>query len=333
MTIPNYAIKNYAIKNIKKLIMNTMCESPFTLFSCETDTIKLLAFCGVWKSMNYKLALKALCCLACLPVFAGSRQLGTGAVMQVEGSSGSGIVSWATISGYGENTETDFTGAYTYLDTDDYRFDMIGASVGWRNRLEVSFAKQELDLVTLGPALGLPGASLKQDVIGAKVRLGGNLVYSRMPQISFGVQYKENQSFLIPSVAGAKDDNSVDYYLSATKLFLGKPWGFNGFATVTLRSTEANELGLLGFGGDAGSRHLNAEASFGLFLSKSWAVGFDFRQKRSNLSFASEDHWRDIFVAWVPNRHISLVAAYVDLGTVATLPNQEGLYFSINGSF
>ncbi|MCB1582906.1 MAG: DUF3034 family protein [Marinicella sp.] len=283
--------------------------------------------------MKKKITVMVLGCLASIAVSAGSRQLGTGAVMQIEGASGSGIVSWATIAGYGENNETDVTAAYTYLDTDDYRFDMIGASVGWRNRIEVSFAKQELDLVTLGPVLGLPGASLKQDVIGAKVRLAGNLVYSKMPQISLGVQYKENQSFLIPSVAGAKDDSSMDYYLSATKLFLGKPWGFNGFATLTLRSTEANELGLLGFGGDLGSRHINAEASLGLFLNKSWAIGFDFRQKRSNLSFAGENHWRDVFVAWVPNRHFSLVAAYADLGTVATLPDQTGLYLSVNGSF
>ena len=271
--------------------------------------------------------------LLCGSAVAGSRQLGTGAVMQVEGSSGSGIVSWATIAGYGEQGETDFTAAYSYLDTDDYRFDMIGASVGWNNRVEVSFAKQELDLVTLGPALGLPGASLKQDVLGAKVRLAGNLVYSKMPQIAFGIQHKRNQSFLIPSVAGATDDSSTDYYLSATKLFLGKPWGFNGFATLTLRSTEANELGLLGFGGDLGSRHINAEASLGVFLSKSWAVGFDFRQKESNLSFAKETHWRDLFIAWVPNRHVSVVAAYVDLGTVGTLTDQEGFYLSVNGSF
>jgi hypothetical protein len=283
--------------------------------------------------MINKIFVLMTCFICTFSVWAGSRQLGTGAVMQVEGSSGSGIVSWATIAGYGEDTETDVNAAYTYLDTDDYRFNMMGASVGWHNRVEVSFAKQELDLVTLGPALGLPGASLKQDVIGAKVRLAGNLVYSKMPQISFGLQYKKNQTFLIPSVAGADDDQSIDYYLSATKLFLGDPWGFNGFATLTLRSTEANEMGLLGFGGDVGGRHVNAEASFGLFLNKSWAVGFDFRQKKSNLSFASEDHWRDIFVAWVPNRHVSFVMAYADLGKIATLPDQKGLYFSINGSF
>ncbi|MFV0543985.1 MAG: DUF3034 family protein [Marinicella pacifica] len=264
---------------------------------------------------------------------AGSRQLGTGAVMQIEGSSGSGIVPWATIAGYGESDETDVTAAYTFLDTDDYEFEAHGVAVGWHNRLEFSLARQSLDLVTLGPAIGLPGASLRQDVLGVKVRLAGNLVYTKMPQIAFGVQYKKNKNFTIPGLVGAGDDSGVDYYLSASKLFLAKPFGFNGFATVTLRSTEANETGLLGFGGDLGSRHLNVETSLGLFLNSSWAVGFDFRQKHSNLSFASESHWRDVFLAWVPNRHLSLVVAYADIGDVATLKDQQGLYLSINGSF
>jgi hypothetical protein len=264
---------------------------------------------------------------------AGSRQLGTGGVTQVEGSSGSGLVPWATIAGYSESDESDFILAYTYADTSDYKFDMQGAAWGWKNRLEISLAKQELDLVTLGPAINLPGATLNQEIIGAKLRLAGNLVYTKLPQITLGLQHKKNTDFLIPSVVGATDDTSIDYYLSATKLFLGKPFGFNGFATVTLRSTEANELGLLGFGGDLGSRHVNIESSFGVFITKKTAVGFDFRKKQSNLSFASEDNWRDIFIAWIPNRHISVVAAYVDLGSIATLEDQKGFYISVTGGF
>ena len=280
-----------------------------------------------------KSLLTMFCFLWVVCAQAGSRQLGTGAVMQIEGSSGSGIVPWATIAGYGESDETDFTGAYTFLDTDDYEFEALGVAVGWHNRIEFSVARQSLDLVTLGPAIGLPGATLRQDVFGAKVRIAGNIVYTKMPQIAFGVQYKKNKDFTIPGIVGARDDSGVDYYLSASKLFLAKPFGFNGFATVTLRSTEANETGLLGFGGDLGSRHLNVETSLGLFLNSSWAVGFDFRQKHSNLSFASESHWRDVFIAWIPNRHLSVVAAYADIGDVATLQDQQGFYLSLNGSF
>lgn len=280
-----------------------------------------------------KTFLVILCLLWVICAEAGSRQLGTSAVMQIEGASGSGIVPWATIAGYGESDETDLTAAYTFLDTDDYEFEAHGVAVGWHNRLEFSVARQSLDLVTLGPVIGLPGATLRQDVWGAKVRLAGNLVYTRIPQIAFGVHYKKNKNFTIPGLVGAVDDSGVDYYLSASKLFLAKPFGFNGFATVTLRSTEANETGLLGFGGDVGSRHLNIETSLGLFLNSSWAVGFDFRQKQSNLSFASESHWRDVFIAWIPNRHLSVVAAYADLGDVATLSDQQGFYLSVNGGF
>jgi hypothetical protein len=266
--------------------------------------------------------------------YAGSRQLGTGGVTQIEGSSGSGLVPWATIAGYAEKTESDFNLAYTFLSTNDYDFDMQAVSYGWANRVELSFAKQTLNLNTLGPALGLGSASLKQDVFGLKVRLAGNMVYTKMPQIALGMQYKKNKDFFIPAVAGAIDDSGTDIYLSASKLFLAQPFGLNGFATLTLRSTKANETGLLGFGGDLNNnRSLVTETSIGVFLNKSTVIGFDFRQKKSNLSFASEDNWRDIFIAYIPNRHVSLVLAYADLGTIATLENQQGFYFSINGSF
>lgn len=266
--------------------------------------------------------------------FADSRQLGTGAAMHIEGGSGSGIVPWATIAGYGEIGEFDLNVGYTFVDTDDYELDVMGVSVGWSNRVELSFARQELDLITLGPAIGLPGATLEQDVIGAKVRLAGNLVYTRMPQLSLGVQYKKTKNFLIPQTVGALDDSDYDYYLSATKLFLGQPAGFNGFATLTLRNTRANETGLLGFGGDnSNDRHYELESAIGFFVTRKVALGFDFRRKSSNLTFASEDHWRDFFIAWVPNRHVSVVAAYVDLGDIATLQDQTGYYLSINGSF
>lgn len=284
---------------------------------------------------HLSLSMVAVGLMAMLPTMsqAGSRQLGTGAVTQLEGSSGSGLVPWATIAGYGEAEEFDWLASFTRVDTGDYRFDMQGVAVGWNNRFEVSFAKQELDLLTLGPAIGLSGATLNQDVIGAKFRLAGNLVYSKMPQIALGFQYKKNTDFLIPSVVGARDDSGLDIYLSATKLFLSKPAGFNGFATLTLRSTEGNEMGLLGFGGDRGSRDINAEASVGMFLNSHWAVGIDFRQKQSKLNFAKESHWKDLFVAWVPNRHVSVVVAYADLRNVATLSGQEGWYLSVNGGF
>ena len=48
-------------------------------------------------------------------------------------------------------------------------------------------------LDTLGPALGLPGAHLDQDVFGLKLRLAGDVLYTPYPQVSLGVQYKRQR--------------------------------------------------------------------------------------------------------------------------------------------
>ncbi len=272
----------------------------------------------------------ALLAFSGLAQAAGTGQLGTGGVSTFEGSGGGGIVPWATLSGYATREEIDATAFYTRSELDDYRLDVYGASVNLYNRLELSIARQELDLVTLGPALGLPGASLEQDVLGAKVRIAGDVVYSRMPQVSVGVQHKRNRDFLIPRLVGAPDDDGTDVYLSAAKLFLAGLGGYNVFANATLRSTKANETGLLGFGGPGGdSRRLRVEGAVGLFLHRTFVIGAEYRSKSGNLPGLPEDDWFDIFVAWVPNRHVSLTAAYVDFGEIATLASQNGWYLSL----
>lgn len=275
--------------------------------------------------------------IALLPVSAqaaGSRQLATGGATQIEGSAGGGLVPWAVITGYGSREEVGANAFVTRVDTGDYRLDVQGASVGLFNRVELSFARQELDLNTLGPALGLPGATLDQDIFGVKVRLAGDVLYTDMPQISVGAQYKRQRDFLIPTLVGAKDDSGIDYYVSATKVFLAGAGGFNLLTSATLRSTEANETGLLGFGGDARSgRSTVAEGAVALLFDRRWALGAEYRSKRGNLSALPEDDWWDVFLAWFPNRHVSVVLARADLGTVATLPGQSGWYLSISGGF
>ena len=50
-------------------------------------------------------------------------------------------------------------------------------------------------------------------------------------------------------------------------------------------------------------------------------------------SYASDEEWWDLFVAWVPDRRLAVNAAMVNLGDVATLESQQGLYLSLQGSF
>lgn len=263
-----------------------------------------------------------------------SRLLATGGATTLEGSAGGGIVPMAVLSGYGTREEHGGTLAASYVHTGDYELAVVAGSWSWANRVEVSYAEQRLQHRGLSERLGVKPTHIRQQVLGAKVRLTGDLIYTPWPQISAGLQYKKNQDFLIPKAAGALDDSDTDYYLSASKLILAGVAGHNLLLNATARYTRANQIGLVGFGGDLNDdREWMAEVSAGLLLNRYWMIGAEYRQKPDNLSFIKEDDWRTAFVGWFPTKHVSVVAAWVDLGEVATFDHQTGWYLSVQGSF
>jgi len=272
--------------------------------------------------------------LAGLPAAqADGRLLATGGATQIEGAAGGGLVPWAVLAGYGTRDEYSGTFAISRVDTGDYTLDVLSGAFTLFNRVELSFARQEFDLGTLGIMLQQPDAVLRQNVFGAKARLLGDLIYTPWPQVSAGVQYKQNVDFDIPRLVGAQDDSSVDVYLAASKLFLGGLAGRNLLLNTTVRSTEANQIGLLGFGGDQGGRELVFEGSVAVLLNRFTAVGVEYRQKPDNLAYAREEDWWDAFIGYFPNKHISFVAAYADLGSIAGLDRQTGFYLSAQASY
>ncbi|MDO3388091.1 DUF3034 family protein [Gilvimarinus sp. SDUM040013] len=263
-----------------------------------------------------------------------SRIIATGAATTIDGSAGGGIVPMAALSGYGAREESGGVAFASYVHVPDYTMSAVGGSWSWRNRVEFSLADQRLEHPTLSAALGVPLQDIRQSVAGVKVRLLGDILYSKWPQLSAGVMYKHNHDFTIPGAAGAKRDSDSEAYLAASKVFLGGAMGYNLLVNGVARYTRANQIGLVGFGGDKNdSRRWYAEASAGIFYNKHLLFGAEFKQKPDNLSFAGEDDWQTLFAAWFPNKKLALVAAYVDLGEVATLPNQDGWYLSVQGSF
>ncbi len=291
--------------------------------------------------MTYRLPLlAALLALLCPPVSAeiGSRIWATGGVSTIEGSAGGGITPWALLGSYASDEEWGGTLALSQAETDDYTLAVSGAGLTWNNRLEITVARQTLDLdelvFTLKNGFGLEQDELVQDVFGAKVRLTGDVLYSPWGQWSAGLQYKRQREFTVPAAIGARDDSGTDVYLSGSKLFFAAIMDRNLLINATLRATRANQGGLLGFGGDRNNGHeLMAEGSVGLFLTRQWLVGAEYRQKPDNLSFAAEDDWWDLFLAWVPDRRLAVTAALVNLGDVATLEDQQGLFLQLQGSF
>lgn len=258
----------------------------------------------------------------------GSRLLATGGISPLEGAGGGGIVPWALISGLGDRDQIGGSAYYTQADPTDFSLRSSGGAIGFFNRVELSYAHLDFGLGTT-----VPGHSIGLDVIGAKLRVYGDAVYdqdSLIPQISVGVQHKHNKDFdLVPKALGARRSDDNDYYIAATKIFLAGLAGRNVVANLTLRATRANQLGILGFGGDQGDHYqVLPEASLGVFLADHWLVGGEYRMKPDNLSVFREDDFKDAFLVWFPIKRLSLTAAWAWLGNIADQDNQDALYLS-----
>lgn len=253
--------------------------------------------------------------------------------MQLEGSAGGGLVPWAVIAGLGTQDQFGISGFCTRVKPQDFQLDSCGIALGLMDRVEVSFAKQKFDLGTT-----VPNHSIQQHIIGLKVKVMGDAIYDQdrwLPQVAVGLQYKKNEDYdLVPQLLGARSDSGVDYYVAATKLFLGGLVGRNVLLNATLRGTRANQLGILGFGGDLNNSYqLEPELSAAAFVHDNIVLGTEYRAKPNNLSVFEESAFKDVFVAWIPYKFVSLTVAYAALGTIADKHDQQGLYVSLQSSF
>ena len=264
----------------------------------------------------------------------GGKLLLTGGVSQLEGAAGGGLTPWAVIGGYGTGDQIGGNAFYTRVNTGSYHLDDYGVLIGIHDRVEISLARQEFNTEKVGGLLGLgDGFTLRQDVIGVKLRVAGEAVLdsdSAMPQIAVGLQYKKNNQGAVLDYIGAESDSGTDIYVSATKLFLAQGLLLNG----TVRFTKANQIGLLGFGGDKHDGYRpQLELSAAYLLNRKLAIGAEYRMKPDNLGIAREDDWYDVFVAYAPNRHVSVTLAYADLGNIVIKDHQRGLYLSLQVGF
>ena len=264
----------------------------------------------------------------------GGKLLLTGGVSTIEGSGGGGLATWATTTGYGAADGIGGNVHATWVSLPDYELRTWGGAVGLWDRVELSVARQAFDTGATGAALGLGrGFTFTQDIVGLKVRLVGDAVYDQdrwLPQIAVGVQHKSNDQGAIIAAIGGADDEGTEVYVAATRLFLGESLLVSG----AVRFTDANQTGLLGFGGDRNDDvEPQFEGSVGYLLNRNLVVGAEYRTKPDNLGFAKEDDWFDLFAAYALNKNVSVTAAYADLGEIATFKGQRGLYLSLQAGF
>ncbi|MDY6882801.1 MAG: DUF3034 family protein [Pseudomonadota bacterium] len=295
----------------------------------------------------------------------GSRLIASGGITGFEGTAGGGITPWAFIGGYTSKEEISYSANVQYLSLSDYSLTTAGAGISLFDRVEISVQRQRLDisagltsnvfaLLTEGAVTNANSATIEQDIVGAKVKLFGDGVFTQnswVPQVAIGAQYKKNRDFDsslslpdgtvplpeigVPLLLGAKDDSGTDVYVSATKLWLGTPSGYNLLTNLTARYTKANVFGLLGFGVEGNDNaKVEWEGSVAVLISPTTAIGTEFRTQTNRLGgLAEEDTVIDAFIAYFPNKSISITAAYVDLGNLPLQESSSGFYLSVNGNF
>jgi hypothetical protein len=272
---------------------------------------------------------------------ADGKLLLTGGVSTVDGAAGGGLVPWAVTGSYATAGQWGATAHLGAARTGDDALDARGVAFSWDDRLELSLARQTFDTRNNLAPLNLAGLKLKLDIAGMKLRLAGDAVLDTdwlMPQLALGVMAKRvDAGGLAPTLTGplGARDQGVEVYLSATKLFLAQSLLVN----ATVRATQANQGGLLGFGGAHG-RHLQVQPELALawLASRHLALGAEWRRQPDNLydsvlgaGALKADDWRDLFVAWAPTKTVSITLAWVDLGHVvpALQPRrQTGAYLS-----
>ena len=268
----------------------------------------------------------------------------TGGVTSIDGAAGGGLTPWAVTGSNAAEGEVGVAATESVVSVRNYTMQVQGLLLSIDDRVEVSVARQDFATEATGRALGLPGLHLKMDVIGAKVRLLGDAVLdsdSWVPQLALGVEAKQTDAGDLKATLQAlgAHTNGFDVYLNATKLFLAEGILVNG----TLRLTKANQNGLLGFGGTGHDKYrLEPEFSVAWLASRKLALGAEYRRKPDNLDPSllgaglKEDDWWDVFAAWAPTKHLSLTAAYVQLGRIVpavATRKQDGGYASAQVAF
>jgi hypothetical protein len=269
----------------------------------------------------------------------------TAGFSDLEGAGGGGLVPMAFITGYGSNTSWGANAHFTNIQLRDIHLFTYGVAAGALDRFEVSYTRQQLDFTSTA----LDGLGVKQDVFGLKVKLLGDAIYGQdtwLPQLAVGAQYKHNDGIkhaesvglaglINPVQLGAQSEHSTDIYLAATKVFLGE----SVLVNAVVRETKANQFGVLGFGGD---RHrgysTKPEGTVAYLLTRKLAIGGEIRTGPHNLTVDDQTNAWTVFAAWAPTRNLSLVAAYLNIGSVlapvtGVSRHQDGPYLSVQAGF
>jgi hypothetical protein len=197
-------------------------------------------------------------------------------------------------------------------------------------RLELGYALNHFDLGDLPRDIrAATGVNTIEDSVymhnfNARLQLlkEGDFKKSWMPALTLGLHYKKNEDTDVIdsrlqgafSDIGIKDNDGVDVTLFASKMIksLPRPLMLN----AGVRSTEAAQMGLLGF---TGKRETVFEGNFGILALDNLVIGGEYRQKPEEYDkipglIAEEENWWDGYITYIANDHLTMSIAYIHFG-------------------
>ena len=180
----------------------------------------------------------------------------------------------------------------------------IGVATTLLKRLEISYGFQNIAWED--------HPTFHKNNIGAKLLVLDENAFGTkfVPAISVGTIYKNTSHNSLRQVA---DFNSLrssgqDWYAVATKTITQLPVPV--IISGGVLSTQEYVTGVLGFSGD---RKLTGFANIDLILPKGFVVGFEFKQGARFSNVQNTNYW-DAHLAWIPNKNLTLIAAYTVTG-------------------
>jgi hypothetical protein len=185
----------------------------------------------------------------------------------------------------------------------DVDWSALGASFTILNRVELSYG---YETIAIGDFFkGGPLQPIHKENVGAKVNLipenwGG---YAFVPAVSVGGIWKHTDEVIV-----GPHDQSVDYYAVATKLVTQTPLPL--LLSAGALSSQEQVTGAAGFDSE---RKVTGFANADVILPLSIAVGIEYKQGEKYSDFQNANYW-DAHLAWLANKNLTLVAAYVNTG-------------------
>lgn len=262
----------------------------------------------------------------------------------IEGSAGGGLVPMALMHPQGPLV------SYTNLTTQDFGIQSIAIGGTIADRAEVSIGHLMTTVPASYAAFYGTDNRITVNTFGLKVKVLD--MGDSTPQLAIGLQAKSSSGSLLntlKTVNAISSTSGTDFYAAATKVVTigGKGVVLNG----VLRATKANQMGILGFGGGtaAGGKtgySMKPELSAGVFLADNVILGGEYRAKPNNISSTAaglgikEEGAYTLFMAYIPNKNMTITAAYANLGQVGAssavvggAAKQDGMYLQLQTNF